>query len=114
MKFYNNILEIIFAVVLLGTAYAVASDVEVRGNSNMEVKYKNTDLSKWLESAQSKEVLVEVDKCFEDDDAEEHTEKCFGKNLYKSSYQEKVLFAKVQEFSKLQLFILYSSLKLDC
>lgn len=55
-----------------------------------------------------------MDKCFGDDDVKKQIEKYFNRNLYQLNGEVEVIDLKIERFSKSPLFLLYSSLKLDC
>lgn len=117
MKFYNNILKAVFAVVLLGAGYAEMNNMKViKEVSISDVKYnhQDVDLPQFLGDNHVKKILAKVDKCFGDDDVKKQIEKYFNRNLYQLNGEVEVIDLKIERFSKSPLFLLYSSLKLDC
>lgn len=111
MKFQHIILKSVFLMVLIGIAQGLYTNVcGVEGKKKID---KENFIQLLEDSSKLEKFLAKIDKSFDDDFKKITDKKNFTKKL--NNFTENHLFGvDYDKVSKSPLFLLYSSLKVDC
>lgn len=115
MKIHNVIFKVFLMIVLLAATQVKAKEVlVVKGKIEQKREICDERVSfPIIEDYKKKQSLVGIDKCFDDDE-----KKLFGRVVDRKvnvlNIQQGDFDINIAEIHKPQLFLLYSSLKVDC
>lgn len=112
MKIYNVVFKIFLAMALVGVSQVIAEGTKIVDNN--EVKYNEFSFSQIGDDFDYNNVVAKLEKKVGDDDVKKLTDKSSIKKLDILNNQQKSFNSEYADISKPQLFLLYSSLKLDC
>lgn len=115
MRIHNIIFTAFLMVVLLGVAEAEVKDllvVKEEIKQKVDVRGEKVVFST-IEDYENEQSLAGIEKCFDDDE-----KKMFGRVVNRKinilNIQQERFSFNIAEIHKPQLFLLYSSLKVDC
>lgn len=113
MKLHNIIFKIFLAIALIGLCEVIVENINIMKDDE-KIKYKNFNFLQITENFENDNILTKLDKKVGDDDAKNFLEKNLIKKTNLLNIQPESFNIEYAEISKSQLFLLYSSLKLDC
>ncbi len=112
MKIYNIVFKIFLVMALVGASQVIIENATIVNDD--EVKYNEFSFFQIGDDFDYNNVVAKLEKKVGDDDVKKLTDKSLIKKLNILDNQQKSFNSEYAEISKPQLFLLYSSLKLDC